>query len=34
MRQASEEDTQYRGVSAPNRVAVAEEPVVTEVPKV
>lgn len=34
MRQAAEEDTLYRGVAAPSRVQVAEEPVVTEVPKV
>jgi hypothetical protein len=34
VRQAAEEDTLYRGVSAPNRVQVSEEPVVTEVPKV
>jgi hypothetical protein len=34
VRQAAEEDTLYRGVAAPSRVQVAEEPVVTEVPKV
>ena len=34
VRQSAEEEQLYRGVHAPMRKAVAEEPLVTEMPKV